>query len=629
MKRGLITLLAIAAALTGCQRQETALPEAEEGTRLVKCRFTPGVSGDTRSILTSEGVENRITDLMLAVYREGVLFYHRYWESAPESLELLLQEGVNFSFYAWANMGDYTGSLPLAESGMEDITYVVQSYESVNLSGFPMAHHFTFKPGVSKNGTILLERLFAKVTVNLECMWPGGEIVSARLGNINGRLRPFGSSAITIPSQDVYSGTQEGETIADQCASFVLYVPENLKGSVEGISSPEEKTQDYSYAVEQMKDCLTYLEVEVSGNSLYQGIIKYRNYLGNNATDNFDIQRNTSYIWNIEYYEDNLYRDEWKYENDLTDTRYLSTGTHIYVVPGQMVSLGDYLDSNMNPYTLHWEPVLQYNLGTIIQGIMNQSNLSLPSFVVRPGAPAGSGFRAVIKPQSNYVEGLRREIAVNVRTPLRLEMNLVGEAGAYPYQTARFKSASVLTSDKAVALSDNLNLEITPENLLEGFRGWDYGNDTDGYYLLFYTVPTVPGDYHCTVVNSTEIDWMDFTVHEPQICFSRERIYLETAGYDSPVTLTLCDIEGEVLQDGIYYSECTMEFNVEPSYRPYVHIGLTSDGGYGYSTTLQNYSVIFNGPKNMAGTVIPATARYTFPNGYSVSNTISIQIVPS
>lgn len=625
----MIILLALSAALTGCHRQEMVQPDTEEDLHLVKCRFTTGVRDETKSILTSEGVETRITDLMIAVYRDGELFSRRYWESAPESLELLLQERVNFTIYAWANMGDYTCALPYDEQGMEELEYTIPSYESVNTKGFPMASYISFTPGVSRQSSIILERLFAKVSVNLDCMWPGGKIVSARVGNLNRKLRPFGASAIAVPSQDLYSGTQECEIIGRHSASIVLFVPENLQGCVAGIYSPDDKTQDHTPQLEQIKDRLTYLEVEVSGDGLYQGSITYRNYLGDNATDSFDIRRNTSYTWNIEYYEDNLSRDEWKYENDLTDTRYLSTETHIYVIPGQMVSLGDYLDSNMNPQTLRWEPVLQSNLGTIIQGMMNHSNLSLPSFIVKPLAPAGSAFWAVITPQNNSVEGLRRELAVNVRIPLRLEMNLVGETGAYPYQTARFKSASVLTSDKAVSLSDNLNLEITPEVLLEGFRGWDYGNDTDGYYLLFHTVPTMPGNYHCTVVNSTEIDWIDLTVHEPQICFSREKIYLDTRGYDSPVTLTLCDMDGEVLQDGIYYSECTMEFNVEPAYRPYVHIGLTSDGGYGYSTTLKNYSIIFNGPKNMAGTVIPATARYTFPNGYSVSNTISIQIVPS
>lgn len=624
MKRGLIAALAIAASLTGCLKEEKIEPESG---RVVKCTFTTGISQGSKSILSTDGIENRITDLMIAVYRGRKLFYHHYWSSAPETVELLLQEGIAFQIYAMANMGDYSSSLPSDEDGMEYLPYIIPSYESIDIKGFPMSRTFRYRPGKSVNNTILLERLFARVTVNMDCKWPGGRIVSAKLGNINSNLKPFGSSAIAVPSEDVYSGTPECDTTEGTGVSVVLYVPENLQGTIEGISSPEDKTHDSNPDVNAIKDRLTYLEVEMVGDELYQGSIIYRNYLGNNATDSFDIERNTSYIWNIEYYENNLSKDEWKYENDLTDTRYLSSSTNIYVTPGQMVSLGDYLDSNMDLSSLRWAPVSTAGLGAIIQSPLNLNNLSLPSFIIRPNAAAGASFMVTVAPQNNAVDQLHKNITVNVRTALNLNMTLLGREEAYPYLSARFRSTSTLSSAKAVSLVGSLDLDISPSaSTIAGLQSWDYGSDQEGYYLLLTVVPTLPGSYNGIATTSTEMERISFVTGSPQICFSKDIIQLDIRGYDSPVTVSLCDSDGNTLPDGFYYPQCTVDFSIEDNYKDHIYIGKDSDGGSGYQTTVNNYSVIFRGDTAMAGKVIPATATYTYPNGYSVSKKIDIAI---
>ena len=627
MKRGMIAAVAIAVSLTGCFKVEKIEPEPESG-RLVKCTFTTGVSGESKTTLTSDGIETRITDLMIAVYRGGKLFSHQYWSSAPGSIELLLQEKVAFVIYAWANMGDFSADLPLNESGMADLSYTVPSFESVNQKGFPMSKVFRFKPGLSATDTILLERLFAKVTVNLECKWPGGQIVGARLGNLNRKLKPFKDSAITDPSNDVFEGTPESDTAAGgTSATLVLYVPENRQGTIDEIASPEDKSHDKTADVNAIKERLTYLEVEVSGNSLYQGSITYRNYLGENATDSFDVVRNTSYIWNIEYYENSLSKDEWKYENELTDTRYLSSSTNIYVTPGQVVSLGDYLDSNMDLSTLRWAPVSTAGLGAVILSPLNLNNLSKPSFIIRPNAAAGASFMVTVDPQNNAVDQLHKNITVNVRTALNLNMTLLGREEAYPYLSARFQSTSTLSSAKAVSLVGSLDLDISPStSTIAGLQSWDYGSDPEGYYLLLTVVPTLPGSYDGIATTSTEMERISFVTGTPQICFSKDIIQLDIRGYDSPVTVSLCDNEGNTLPDGLYYPECTVDFSIEDKYKDHIYIGKNSDGGSGYKTTINNYSVIFRGNTAMAGKVIPATATYTYPNGYSVSNTIAIAI---
>ena len=634
MKRGMIAALAIAASLTGCVKEEKAQPAPESG-RMVKCTFTTGVSGESKTTLTADRIETRITDLMIAVYRSGKLFSHQYWSSSPGSIELLLQEKVAFHIYAWANMGDFSATLPQDNSNMADLSYTIPSYESVNQKGFPMSKVFRFRPGVSTTDTILLERLFAKVTVNLECKWPGGHIVGARLGNLNRKLKPFEDSAISDPANDVFEGTPESDTAGGTSATLVLYVPENRQGTIDGITSPEDKSQDKTAGVDAIKDRLTYLEVEVAGNELYQGSMTYRNYLGENATDSFDIVRNTSYIWNIEYYENNLSKDEWKYENDLTDTRYLSTSANIYVTPGQVVCLGDYVDSNMDSSTLRWAPVSTAGLGAIIISPLNMNNLSLPSFIIRPNAVAGASFSVNVAPKNNVKELLSRTIKVNVRKPLNLGLEVVsGEA--FPYHLVRFKSASGLSAQTAMELCNSLNLEVSSSNTISGLQSCDYGYDSDGYYITLALVPTMPGDYTCIATTDTGIESASFSVSTPQIETSADEIHLDMRGYDSPLSLRLCSADGDSITDGYYHNESSMTLSLEDPFGTDIYMGLNSNGGSGHLTTEQNYSVMLKGFSGLegldplcctfTGLTLPATATYTYPNGYSVSKTIDVTI---
>lgn len=598
---------------------------AETAPEPVRCRFRASAQndwGNTKSVLTSDGVETRITDLTVAAYRDGYIFCSKYYSSLPDEIELTLYKKLRFHIYVLANMGDYTSALPKREDDLEDLSFNLSSYSAVNENGIPMAGSIQFRPGVSSVSDIVLERLFAKVTVNLTCTWPGGRINAARLGNINRKLKPFGTSAIESGT-DVFTGTPDNGLTSGTTATIVLYVPENKQGVIPEVTSSEEKSPDRTDAVENASSRLSYLEVEVEGSGLYQGTITYRNYLGNNATDSFDIERNKSYIWNIEYFEDNLSRDEWKWDNDLTDTRYLTSTDHIYVIPGQPVRLGQYLDSNMDLSTLKWRPQGN-NISALIGTPQNLDDLSKLSFTVRSTATPGASFKALIGPANNSTEGLEKEIDIRIRKPLQLGMTL--DSGIpTPYRLVRYSSTASLTSEQAMTLCSNFNMEISNDNHIPGFINWDYSFDGIKYYLVYTMLPTLPGEFKCTATTDTGIELINFTAEAPQIVASQERVYLDVHGYDSPITLSLCNGNGEQLQDGYYPGESRMSFSLDTP-EPDIYIGLNSNGGSGYATTVNNYSIIFRGAiaAGVPGKRYTATATYTYPNGYQVSKIIEI-----
>ena len=278
----------------------------------------------TRSLLTGSDIETKKTEITLAAYGEdGVLATSGHFTTNLKSLALELEPNRNYTIYALVNMGDQTGAIPRSESALSTLTYRIPSYSegagSIAFRGIPMAGKLSY-PGA---GTVIpVERLLAKVTVQVSCEWPGAAIRSARVCQLNRILRPFGEAALKEDwdQQEFHKGTGTAS------GTFVFYVPENRQGTISGIQSPRDKSPDRNDKVNARKNRLTYLETIVEGTGTYVGSITYRSYLGQNAVSDFDIRRNARYNWTIRYLKDGLQYNDWKHENDLIDTQ---SGLHI------------------------------------------------------------------------------------------------------------------------------------------------------------------------------------------------------------------------------------------------------------------------------------------------------------
>ena len=278
----------------------------------------------TRSLLTGSDIETKKTEITLAAYGEdGTLATSGHFTTNLNSLALDLESNRNYTIYALVNMGDQTGAIPRSESALSTFTYRIPSYsegtESIASRGIPMAGKLSY-PGA---GTVIpVERLLAKVTVQVSCEWPGAAIRSARVCQLNRILRPFGKATLEEDwdQQEFHEGTGTAS------GTFVFYVPENRQGTISGIQSSRDKSPDKNEKVYARKDRLTYLETVVEGNGIYVGTITYRSYLGQNAVSDFDIRRNARYNWTIRYLKDGLQYNDWKHDNDLIDTQ---SGLHI------------------------------------------------------------------------------------------------------------------------------------------------------------------------------------------------------------------------------------------------------------------------------------------------------------
>ena len=340
----------------------------------------------TKSLLTDPAIESKVTCVSIGVYTGGNLLTARHFTSAGGTVKL--ENGEDFTVYALVNMGDMRSDFPASESALERVKYRLQSYDSgsgcINAMGIPMAGSASFRGGESLNVDIPVKRLLAKVTVNLRTDWPGGKVAHVSVHNMNAVLKPFGKSAISSP-EDVFTLSVESgfpETPASS-ASMVLYVPENLQGEVTGISSSGEKSPQHNAEVSNRKDKLTYLQTEATGSGLYSGAMTYRSYLGNDETGNFDIQRDCAYIWNITYSEDKLSENQWKYDSSsLEDLRYLKVVSPAFILPGQVVCISDFVESNLPVNTIGWSAWIRPSSVREhpIETVLNPDSLEGPSF---------------------------------------------------------------------------------------------------------------------------------------------------------------------------------------------------------------------------------------------------------
>jgi len=294
-----------------CQR------EAGEEVLFRTWDVPPG-SIPTRSLLTASDIEMKKTGITLAAYDGGSLASRGHFTTNLDAMALTLESGKTYTLYALVNMGDLTGSLPLKESGLKEITYTIPSYtegaESLAARGLPMAGKLTYS---GQGAVIPVQRLLAKVTADLSCTWPGAAIRSVRVCNLNRTLRPFGEAA----RETEWDGEEFQQGTGTASGTFTFYVPENRQGSIGGIQSAADRSPDHSAEVRARSSRLTYLETRVEGTGTYQGFITYRSYLGQDAASDFNILRNAHYRWTIRFLPDGLQYDDWKHENGLIDIR--------------------------------------------------------------------------------------------------------------------------------------------------------------------------------------------------------------------------------------------------------------------------------------------------------------------
>lgn len=232
--------------------------------------------------------ENRINTWAVGLYSSGTLCYCDFGGAGSPPPLIPLPEDGDLKVYAVVNAGGFE----FPHSFDECLEHVFEfNPEELKDGGSPASGWAVVEPG-SENVSISLERMVAKIVFTLDKeAYPSLTVTEISLHDValdsdSGSVAGYMSGGF-----DTATGSELAGINAGNRGEIVFICPENLKGTVPGITSPYYKTPPSAPAHS------TYLEVRgtVPGNDYGSGEMVYRFYLGADDKNDFNIARNRVY----------------------------------------------------------------------------------------------------------------------------------------------------------------------------------------------------------------------------------------------------------------------------------------------------------------------------------------------
>jgi hypothetical protein len=393
MKTKDIIILAAIPLIVSCARQELPLPE--EGRKVsveVGVGFSDATS--TRSSVGSsaslDSFESALKDITVFQFEKVSGSYHlsgSYYAdlTGSSSLKVSGLSGRGYRFYGLLNCGDRRSSLTsgAAESALQSLS-VDWPVGSRSLSGgMPMSCgpvDATLSYGSTLN--LSFTRLPSRLDFRINQSFSHGsfEIESLRIRQSPTVTSPFAASNAFTTSQPSLVSDGDYASASDLSllaggSSVRYYSLENACGKIisNTASNPKLKVPDSGTSVGGYLP--TYLELTGTYTDLSGGLVSantYRMYLGENATDNFNVARGTRYTLTLNLSDDGGFLDDyWKIEPDVTDSRTFRFASSTYYIPGNG-SASVSVTGNSSHYGI------TYSLSSSLTGVgFNSSTLTL------------------------------------------------------------------------------------------------------------------------------------------------------------------------------------------------------------------------------------------------------------
>ena len=359
-----IGFLVLLAACQATESEPTAAGTGNPDAAGVSFAFDVGdVCYATRSATVSD--ESGIRNLNLFLYRGGRLEWQEYRTSA-DAFSLNLLAGETYSAYALANVGEQTA--PALETGIHDFALDLSALSTAGR--LPMATlsgvSFTVSSGGANDVVLPLTRLVAKYSFQVDrraLQYGSFSVTSVRVRQAASRVGAFvpGSAASAsgqVTDGDYASAADLASLNADGAVSF--YLPENAQGTLLAGNTDPWRKEYFDPSVAARAPLCTYLEVKGRYTDRSGGLgatHTYRMFLGDDATTNFDVLRNTAYTLTLAVSDLGVFRESWKVDRgEVTDSRTLRFDPALLDIP----SLGSAATAVVcNPsgvdYTLQWD----------------------------------------------------------------------------------------------------------------------------------------------------------------------------------------------------------------------------------------------------------------------------------
>lgn len=276
------------------------------------------------------GDEERITDVNLFVFTASGQLHEQHWWSAREwsadrDIPLRLLSPLTYTLVACANIGYRLPAVSSLEELADYRYYLV--YPDEYSKGMPMTGRLDFTAGSADEAVIPLERMLAKLTLQLDRSRLSKDIRfdirSVEIGNCPKSARLLGGSRAETERDLFAKGFYKEGTAVDplnlRTASGLsetidLYLLENLQGTLlEGVTDSRSKVLPDGHPG---KNVCSYVEMHIDyqsddWDSDYDHYLIYRFYPGDGPAD-FNIRRDTHYTYVITPEGDGLNDSPWR-----------------------------------------------------------------------------------------------------------------------------------------------------------------------------------------------------------------------------------------------------------------------------------------------------------------------------
>lgn len=463
----IVPILCFLSLITACRTVENGpgdLDCASSGKAPVTVSFhIEDVCYSTRSASVSD--ESGIRDLNLFLYRNGKLEWQEY-RTSSDAVCLDLLAGENYVAYVLANVGRQEG--PAAVAGIHD--YVLDLSETELHGKAPMATASGVAFTVPQAGTtgevgLVLKRLLAKYNFRVDCsalQFGSFAVESVRVRQAARRINAFLSDSAVSAADQVADGDYASANDLDRLNAgnpVCFYLPENAQGTLLPGNTDPWRKEYFEPSLAQFAGLCTYLEVKGHYRDHSGGLDAthtYRMFLGEDATTNFDVLRNTEYTLTLSVSDLGVFRESWKVERgNVTDSRQL------YFDPPQVdiPSLGSGVTAVVShpsgvDYTLEWDTAA-FAAASLSDPVVSGGGITL-SNEAELSSDATVLLRAV-----SYDGAVQAVCTLQVRAGALppLEPYWIGSAPAYVAQAGRVgidgvtagNTLSAVSSDPSVA----------------------------------------------------------------------------------------------------------------------------------------------------------------------------------
>lgn len=298
-----------------CEPLELDGTMAEKGAKVV---VSVSAASDQPTKSATGFSETQVTSLNVYAYRGDQLAAEAYTEGA--GLQLELNAGVEYTFYALANCGEVHA--PASRSALGAVSIVPTQMAMCLREG--ATHTFTAGSGSLQ---ISLTRLFARYELILDKALENCDyrVTAVRVRQQAREISPFAVSKAVGSTEDGDFASTADITALNNGQGAVFYVPENCQGLLLPYNDdPWEKT--LPNVPDQYRALCTYLHIEgewtTSGAS---ADLDLNIMLGGDSCRDFNIVRNSSVSITLTLSDSGTIKANWKSSlGDLDDQRVLA-----------------------------------------------------------------------------------------------------------------------------------------------------------------------------------------------------------------------------------------------------------------------------------------------------------------